>query len=421
MARTISIRIGTLPNIITNGDQLTPSILGPWKLQGVPQGSETLGSLTGPGRGFWRFDTPDEFSSSSPWPSNANDSNPAILNDPTLHSGTVTGAPVTIDGYSIPVGTRIVQFQNFPDGYDFYAQGTALKVLFRGCRFRFANGVSGAGLFNDNGASASQQIMLHYYDMGLLSLDPPLASSGLMHMKFLGGRGHRMLRGYHTRSSTFVQPNVQDCEITETWIDEYVYAFGEGGTSGSGGSSILHLNGVSCEGGITDLRVLRSHILCPSPDGATGSTGSALAQIGYGTQPGQTGYGAGTAPGRKTTQTDCVALFSSNGQPNIGSFPGAIRLDANLLGGSGVVVYAGNALGNCQNIWVTNNKVTSKWWTNGGNFGAITDVPAWGSNGNLSSNNTWADDYGTGGDGTTATADRQYPAGNGPRAGTTVF
>lgn len=67
---------------------------------------------------------------------------------------------------------------------------------------------------------------------------------------------------------------------------------------------------------------------------------------------------------------------------------------------------------------VTGNKITTRWWTNGGNFGAITDIPAWGSNGNSQSNNTWADDYGTGGNGCTALADRQYPAGNGPRAGT---
>jgi hypothetical protein len=82
-----------------------------------------------------------------------------------------------------------------------------------------------------------------------------------------------------------------------------------------------------------------------------------------------------------------------------------------------VVLYAGSADGQARNIHVTGNKITTKWWTNGGNFGAITDIPTWGSNGNYQTNNTWADDYGTGGNGATALANRQYPAGNGPRVG----
>lgn len=62
--------------------------------------------------------------------------------------------------------------------------------------------------------------------------------------------------------------------------------------------------------------------------------------------------------------------------------------------------------------------MSTKYWTNGGQFGGITDVPSWNSNGNYQADNLYIDDYGTGGDGATATADRQYPAGNGPRVGT---
>ena len=44
-----------------------------------------------------------------------------------------------------------------------------------------------------------------------------------------------------------------------------------------------------------------------------------------------------------------------------------------------------------------------------------------GTAGNVNSDNRYLDDYGTGGDGSTAIANRQYPAGNGPRTGTSAF
>lgn len=402
---------------VTHGDQLTQAHVGPWALQGVDPGDEVLESLTGPERGFWRFDTPDEFSSSTAWPSDANDSNPEILNDPDLHSGTVTGSAVTIDGYSIPVGTRVVQFREFPDGFDFYAQGSTLKVLFRGCRFRFSEGVGGSSLFNDNTAPSSQRVMMHYGDIGCLSLDPPDGASAFMFYKSLGGSDHRWLRNYQTRTAVFAQPNTPGWEIVENWMGEYIFAYGESGTSGSFDSTVYHLNGISSEGGQTRLKILRNRIICQSPDGATGSTGTSAGQIGYGTQSGQTGYGDGSEPGRLTTQTDCIALFAITAS-NVGDDTTGIQIKDNLLGGSGVCLYAGNADDGAQNIVVTGNRVTTRYWTDGGNFGAITDIPVWGSDGNEQSDNLWADDYGTGGNGCTAPADREFPAGDGPRAGT---
>jgi len=363
---------------VTHGDQLTISNVGAWSLQGVAKGSESLDTLAGPGRGYWRFDTIDEFTPSTAWPSNANDTNPTALNDPSLHGGIVTGSPVTIDGYSIPVGTRIVQFRDFPNNYDWVAQGTSTKVLFRGCRIRFSIGVGGSGLFNDNGSTAAQQIMVHYCDIGLQSANPPAGSEGLMHMKFLGGLNHRVLRSYLTNSNTFIQPNTQGCEITENVIEGFIFSFGEAGTSGAGPDSTTHhLNGISTEGGITSIKILRNRILMPSPDAATGSTGSSPGQIGYGTQPGQIGYGNGTAPGRITNQTDCIAIFSSNGLSNIGDSATGIQIRGNLLGGSGYCLYAANSKGDCQNVKVTENKISTQWWTNGGSFGPITDVPSW--------------------------------------------
>lgn len=418
---------GTGP--VAHGELLTVGNVGPWTLQGVPQGAEALdSSLTVPPRGFWRFDTPAEFVPAGTWPANANDANPAILNDPSLHGGTVGASPVMIDGYLIPAGTAIVQFRVLPDngtnGFcDFFCQGTGLKILFRGCRFRSAYGVGGSSIFNDNNSTSAQQIMVHYCDIGSTSLDPPGTATALMFYKALGGLNHRWLRNYQTNGATFYQPNTQGCEITENLMTGYIYGYGEKGTSGVGpDSTTYHLNGISCEGGLTSIKILRNLILCQSPDGSAGSSGSAAGQMGYGTQPGQVGYGAGSNPGRLTTQTDCIALFSSNGQPNQGSSPGSILVDGNYLGGSGWCLYAGNALGNCTNITITNNKFTTRYWSQGGSFGPATDVPSFGTNGNVTGGNIWADDYGTAAvDGCTLLSLRQFPAGNGPRAGTTVL
>jgi hypothetical protein len=404
---------------VTHGDQLTINDVGPWALQARTKGTESLDTVAGPSRGYFRFDTPDEFSSSSAWPSNANDSNPGVLNNPSLHAGTVTGSPLTIDGYTIAVGTRIVQFRELPDTYEFYAQGTSLKILYRGCRFRSEFGYSGIGIFNDASSTSSQQIMLHYCDIGLTSKDPPNGTEGLMHIKFLAGQNHRLLRNYHTISATYIQPNAQGCEITENYIDDYLYPYGDGGTEGVlPNPNAGHLNGLSTEGGLTSIKILRNRILAPSPDGATGSTGTALGQVGYGTQPGQSGYGAGTAPGRIVPATDCIAIFT-NGGDNIGDGVTGLQIKDNYVGGTGWCIYAPGV--NSQNVTLTGNKITTRWWTNGGQSGAITAQPTWGSNGNTQSNNTWADDFGTGGNGTTAVANRQYPLGNGPRAGTSVI
>lgn len=417
-----AVSTGTGLRTITHGSQLLTSDVGPWAIQGISKGSETLTSPSGPGRGYWRFDTPDEWSSSTAWPSNANDSNPSILNDPTLHYGTVTGSPVTIDGYSIPVGTRIVQWVNWPDGYDFLAQGTSLKVLFRGCRFRWPAGVGGPGIFNDNTATSSQRIMLHWCDIGYPSSDLASGATGLMHVKLLGGRDHRVYRTYSSITSTHFQPNTQGCEFTENLMEDRIFPYGESGTGGGFDSSVLHLNGISSEGGLTSIKILRNKIVCASPDVTTAHAGGTSAgQVGYGLLTGQTGYGSGTNPGRLTGQTDCIALFTTNGSPNVGDGVTDLQIKDNYVAGTGVPIYAGNNGGGAQGVIMTGNRVSTLYWTDGGLHGPATDIPTWGSNRNTQSDNLWADDYGTGGDGSTAAADRQYPLGNGPRSGTSFL
>lgn len=384
---------------ITHGKYLEVSDVGPWSLQGVARGAEQLQTIAAPSRGYWRHDTPNEFSPTGTYVYN---------NDPSNKGGIVPSGGLTIDGYFVPAGTRVTQFRDL-SATDFLAQGVGGTWLFRGCRFR-NDSIGGSSTFNDNNATYTQ--FIHFCDFGGTHPDTP--SGGFW--KSIGGTGHRFYRSMVSDSWTGLQPNSPNFEVTENIITDIHFAYGELGPNGNGDNATYHVNGLSVEGSARGLVIRRNKILLPSPDrvpAAVGGTGPG--QVGYGTQPGQIGYGAGTAPGRVVPQTDCIAIFAILGSND------DVTIEDNLLGGSGYCLYAGNADGNARNMKVRGNQFTTQWWTNGGNFGPITDVPTWGVNGNVAEGNTWADDYGSGGNGSTAIASRQYPSGTGPRAGTLVF
>jgi hypothetical protein len=384
---------------VTHGEQLTDAHLGPWSLQNVARGSETLQTVAIPERGYWRHDTPDEFAPTGTYVYN---------NDPANHGGVVPAGGLTIDGYAFPAGTRVTQFRDV-SATDFLVQGTGGSWLFRGCRFR-NDSVGGSSTFNDNNATYSQ--FVHFSDFGGTHPDTPLGGF----WKSIGGSGHRFYRNMVSDTWTGLQPNVPNFHVIENIITDVHFPYGELGPNGNADSATNHVNGLSVEGGARGLVIQRNKILLPSPDrvpAAIGGTGPG--QPGYGTQPGQVGYGDGSNPGRVVPQTDCIAIFAITGSND------GVTIEDNLLGGTGYCLYAGNADGQAANIVVRGNQITTEWWTDGGNFGPITDVPAWGTNGNIAEGNTWADDYGSGGDGSTALVDRQYPTGDGPRAGTVVF
>lgn len=365
---------------ITHGEELTEAMVGPWALQGVVKGSEQLDSVPAPSRGFWRFDTPSEFVPNGTYSYNNNPSN----------KGGTLAVDTMIDGYLVPAGTKVVQFRDL-SASDFYAQGVGGNWLFRGVRLRARS--SGTGFINDN--QATYTLNVHYGDFG--GQGPHDSQSGEVAFKTIGGQNHRFLRNYITYTATGLQPNVPGVEITENYIDKITFYYGEAGPCGSGGSCTFHLNGISSEGMSnttpTRFKILRNRITVPSPDDA----------------------------GHITTQTDCIALFQSNG----GSYNDVI-VEANYMGGSGYVIYAAanpnaSTANEPKNVILRNNKITTKWWTNGGNYGPIAAQPSWGSNGNIATGNVWADDYGSGGNGNTSTTSRQYPSGNGPRKGQVIF
>jgi hypothetical protein len=60
----------------------------------------------------------------------------------------------------------------------------------------------------------------------------------------------------------------------------------------------------------------------------------------------------------------------------------------NLLGGGGYMFYSEPS---ASNIVVTGNRITTRFWPNGGYYGVFAEPPTWGSNGNSWVTNTWYD------------------------------
>lgn len=362
---------------LTHGSQLTKSVVGPWSLQGVSPGSETLTSSTPPGGvgTGWDITSPSDYGVPG--------GTYVYNNSPSNHGGTVPGGGLTIDGIFIPAGTIVCQFKDLSNG-DFNAQGRSGSYLFRGCRFR-QHDIGQSSQFNDNTATYTNR--LFYCDMG--SDSSLLADWQGPFWKAIGGTDHGVLRTYFSNQYVTFQPNVPNCYFIENMVEDLIFYGGDPGPPGNGGS--LHMASVGCEGGGTGFRFMRNWIVPKSPDleGHVFDNGASLAFEGT----------------NGSNYSDC-------------------QIVDNYLSGLNYVVLDFGEVAGASSIVITGNKVTTKYFTNGGASGceqAGNHPVAWGSAGNVKSNNTWADDYGTGGDGNTPTSSRQFPAGNGPRAGTTAF
>lgn len=381
---------GVIPvgSSIKHGDELTPAHVGPWSLQQVAQGSEKLDTPKVPSEKFFRLGEGEDSGLIPKAAFEGSDSDLAKLNDPANHGGTLA-ADTMIDGFNVPKGTKVVQFRDLPS---IYAQEQAGDYLFRGCRFR-----NTGDTFNMAHTDEKLHVFIHYSDFGGDGPNDNQDGGGFLHI--LGGSNHRVLRSFFQYVGTAIQPNVNGMLIQENFIDHVAYYLGEGGPDGNPATTDnYHINGISSEGGLSSLQIIRNHITVPSPDGAVAPS-----------------YGA---PNRVVLQTDCIGLFQSLGGPYPGDDTTGIQVRDNYLGGSGYVVYGGGP--NSKNVKITGNKVSTRWWTNGGNFGPWTYDPPSG-NGNEVSNNTWADDFGDKGDGINPPAARQYPNGDGPRKGKPAF
>lgn len=345
------------PRTITHGEELLMTDVGPWALQGVAKGSENL--LTVPAAQF-----SDRLSN---WPGTSHPrwipNQPYVYNnDPSNHGGIVPAGGMTIDGSFVPAGTYVVQFCDLSNG-QLVVEGDCngaypsfWGLIVRGCRWRSPSAY--VGFLNENGMNSGGKFWINFCDMGGLGSQPadfceiPIKISGVP---------TRTYRNYLSYCTTAIQTvGHPGTAVLENYI-ERLTTFNTNGP---------HINGLTFNGGDTCARVERNRIVVQTPE----DNGS----------------------GKAVDQTDCISFFQ-----DFGYYPGTganddgtvgYRVINNYVGGTGYCIYAGaGPQGSVSNMYVVGNKITTVSFPNGGTFGPIAATPPWGSNGNVNSNNTWAD------------------------------
>ena len=346
----------TTINGVSHGAELVPPgaagvNVGPTALIGVSIYPDRLRVMPVPARGYWRTDTPDEFSLATPYVYN---------NEVSNKGGVVPAGGIRIDGYNIAAGTRVVQFLDFSAG-DFWCVSNT-SFMWRACRFR--SNRRAPGYFNC-GSGNTGRMFFFFNDLG--GLGPADSQYNEIPIKISNAGGAICYRNYVTYTTTAIQMNINGGEIAENYISQLTYFFGPGIPPNE--STNKHLNGIMFNGGESCALVLRNHVTAPTPDDA----------------------------GRTIGQTDCIGFFQ-----DFGPFPGTganrdgtvgYQIRDNFIGGTGYCIYAGlNAgkpIASVKNMVVTGNRITTKWYSRGGNFGPITAEPAWGADGNFKSNNVF--------------------------------
>jgi hypothetical protein len=341
-------------------------MVGPAAL-GVPISSLQSVSVNGDRVGSWPTDA-------HPWDAGGWIPNaPYVYNDdPTNHGGYVPAGGMTIDGFLIPAGVWVAQFDNFGnqsmivDGNNNGASAAFPGIVFRGDSWR---GTDTAPGFGNIYANSNTHIWILYSDAGGLGAadnqdnEVPFSFSD-------GTTPGTFFRNYVSYTSSGIQANsASGSQIIENYIEKITLFYGQSGPPGQSGP--YHLNGITFNGGETNALVVRNKILLQSPDDA----------------------------GHQIAQTDAISFFQ-----DFGSFPGTgtnldgsvgYEVENNYVGGGSYSIYTGQNAGTAsttvQHMVVTGNQVTTQWWPTGGSNGPLAATPAWGSFGNSCSNNTWTD------------------------------
>jgi len=346
---------------ITHGEQLTTEITG---TKGIGVAGVDLQNVDPNG---FRISTNASWGL-PPWIPNQ----PYVYNNNVSnHGGIVPAGGLTIDGFFVPAGTWVSQFQNYASSLNVMGDNGGADpswpgIVFRGCRYRTA--VTGAGFINDfnGGTPVDGKIWVLFCDMG---------GTGAQNSDYcevalkVANASAVFYRNYISYVTTGIQPLSNNCILLENYIEKLTYYYGPNPPPGE--STDKHLNGITLNGGQTCIRIERNKVIAQNPDDA----------------------------GRTIAQTDCISFFQ-----DFATFPGnginddstsGYRVLNNYVGGTGYCFYAGQGAGttagSVQNMVMTGNKVATTWWPQGGSFGPITATPPWGSNGNVWSNNTWAD------------------------------
>lgn len=347
---------GHVPTTIAHGSELTHAMVGPAAL-GVALNQLRPTHLNGSRLGSWPTD--DHPWDAGGWIPNA----PYVYNnDPNNHGGFVPAGGMTIDGFFVPAGTWVAQFDDFGsdsvivNGDSNGATAPFPGIVFRGCRWR--GPITAPGYINIY-QNSNTRVWILYSDAGGLGA----STSETNEIPFcLNDRttANVLYRNYISYTTTGIEPNAAGPQIIENFIEKITFF-----------APLAHLNGIQLNGGQTNALLLRNKVLLQSPDDA----------------------------GRVINQTDAIALAQ-----DFGTYPGTgTNLDGsrgymvkdNYVGGGGYSIYAGYKPsipnGGIANLTLTGNQVTTQWWPNGGYYGPVAYEAQWGSNGNTKSGNTFAE------------------------------
>ncbi len=374
---------------ITHGSQLTKNDVGPWALQKVAKGSELLQDLTPTGR----LSLHPNWGRPSWIPGTPYVNN----NDPNNHGGIVPAGGLTIDGYFVPAGTWVAQFYNFKAGVIIEgnyggAGGSWPGVLFRGNRMRGNWGAP--GWMNMNAVSNGGTVWITYSDAGGIAYVPPNICESIFESQNTsqlpgGGNDHLyLIRNYMSIASTLAFLRNNGDMATENYGEDVTRYYPD---------DTYHMNGIANSGGQTATMWLRNH-------------------LDFDPQP-------GTSPYYKP-QNDVIQMAADGGAYlGTGSnYDGTLgyQIRDNYLAGADHTLQLGldklNGPADVRNVVVTGNKFSTRWFPNSGAIAISYKNPLWGSYGNTWTNNTWANDFGSG----SGETGRQYPTGNGPRTGQTI-
>ncbi len=329
---------------ITNGIQLTipmtgpQGILSPANYAGYPGNLKTIAT---PGRGYFAASASSEFVPAGSY----------VYNNNINNNGGTVASDMLIDGYLIPAGTKVVQFVDF-SGQDFYIDGST-SIMWRGCRSRGPGGDPG---WMNMDAGQTGRLWFFFNDVGgFAPCTTPNQRNWCFDMVYGGPQTY-----YRNYLSYFAQgiKCVDKVEITENYIEKM--------TDYGGGA---HCDMILFLGGQTCALILRNNAV----------------NWRYDDQ------------GREINQTDCQAFlgigasYTGSGTNRDGST--GYKMDNNYYGGTGYPVYTGAPSSGDQptNMKWTNNLFSKVFPTYSGFYGNIAYEPIWGSNGNLASNNRWAD------------------------------